>query len=118
LDIVLRDGDSVVVVVVKGEIDMETAPVLREAIILGIGQTPGKPCVLDLTAVTFLGSAGLATLAEATQHAQALREPLRIVVDSNRPVIRPIQVSGLDDMLSLYHSVDEATRSGTERQGP
>jgi anti-anti-sigma regulatory factor len=66
-------------------------------------------CILDLTAVTFLGSAGLTALVEATRHSAA---PLRIVVDSNRPVIRPIEVTGLDDVLRLYHSVDEAVKTG------
>jgi anti-sigma B factor antagonist len=34
------------------------------------------------------------------------------VVDANCPVIRPIEVTGLDDVLRLYHSVDEAVKAG------
>jgi anti-sigma B factor antagonist len=112
LDIVHLEVDGMLVIAVVGEIDLVTAPALHQAVTAGIDQTRGEPCVLDLTAVTFLGSAGLAALVEATRLAEARREPLRIVVDSNRPVIMPIQVTGLDDVLSLYHSVDEATQAG------
>jgi anti-sigma B factor antagonist len=71
------------------------------------------PGVLDLTAVTFLDSAGLTALLEATLHAEAHRERLRIVVDANRRVIRPIQVTDLDEVLTLYHTVDEALHADT-----
>jgi anti-sigma B factor antagonist len=114
LDIVQHTVDGVLVIAVTGEIDMENAAALRQAVTAGIDRTRGEPCVLDLTSVAFLGSAGLTALVQATQHAEARREPLRIVVDSNRPVIRPIQVTGLDDVLSLYHSVDEAAQSAKQ----
>ncbi len=68
-----------------------------------------------LTDVDFLNSAGLTALLDATWHADARPEPLRIVVDANRPVIRPIEVTGLDDVLALYHSVEEALNA---RQRP
>lgn len=108
MDIGHHEVDGILVLRVVGEVDMENAAALQQAITDGIEQTRGKPCVLDLTSVTFLGSAGLHALVQATRHAEEREEPLRIVVDSNRPVIRPIQVTGLDDVLNLYHSVDEA----------
>jgi len=115
LGIVHREVDGMLVIAVTGEIDLETTPALHEAVTAGIERTRGEPCILDLTAVTFLGSTGLTALVEATRLAEARREPLRIVVDSNRPVIRPIQITGLDDVLSLYHSVAEAAKSGKQR---
>lgn len=98
-----------------GEVDLDTTPALYDAVTAGIDHTRGEPCILDLTAVTFLGSTGLTALVGATRHSEARREPLRIVVDHNRPVIRPIEITGLDDVLSLYHSVDEAVKAGTPR---
>ena len=35
-------------------------------------------------------------------------QPLRVVVDENRPVVRPIEIVGLDNVLALYHSVGDA----------
>ncbi len=108
LDITHREVGGILVIVVRGEIDLETAPRLHKAVTAGIDQTRGEPCVLDLTEVTFLGSPGLAALVDATEHAETRREPLCIVVDANRPVIRPIEVMGLDHVFRLYHSVVEA----------
>jgi anti-sigma B factor antagonist len=115
LDITHHEVDGILVLTVTGEIDMNNASALRDAVNDGIDRTQGEPCILDLTTVTFLGSAGLTALLQATTHARQRREPLRIVVDHNRPVIRPIQVTGLDNVLSLYHSVDEATQTGTRQ---
>ena len=33
---------------------------------------------------------------------------LRVVVDHTRPVIRPIEMTGLDDLLALYTTLDLA----------
>ena len=69
--------------------------------------------MLDLTAVTFLDCAGLTALLDATIHAEDQHRSLRIVVDSNRPVIRPIHLTGLDKTLALFLTVDEALRTDT-----
>jgi anti-sigma B factor antagonist len=95
-----RIGDALVLVV-AGEIDMRTAPALSAAL---AGMLDSGPCILDLTQVGFLGSHGLSTLVNASRHAA----DLRIVVDANRPVIRPIELAGLDEILALYHTIDEA----------
>lgn len=108
LHITHRVVDGAQVVEAVGEVDAATAPALRTAIATALHHASEAPCVLDLTAVTFLGSAGLTALVDATAHAQARQEPLRIVVDANRPVIRPIQLTGLDEVLTLYHTIDEA----------
>jgi anti-sigma B factor antagonist len=111
LQIARREVDGTLVIAAIGEVDLDTAPALGAAIKACIDEAGGKPCILDLTAVTFLNSAGLTMLLQAADRAEEVREPLRIVVDANRPVIRPIQVTGLDNELSLYHTVDEAVRA-------
>jgi anti-sigma B factor antagonist len=115
LQVTHRVVDGVPVVVATGEIDVDTASLLADAVKTSVDQAAGKPCILDLTDVDFLNSAGLTALLEVARHAEARREPLRIVVDANRPVIRPIEVTGLDDVLALYHSVEEALNA---RQRP
>jgi anti-sigma B factor antagonist len=114
LDIVDKVVEGTVVVAVAGEIDLDTAPMLHAAVRAAIDRTAGQACIVDLTAVTFLGSAGLTALVDAANVSEARREPLPIVVDSNRPVIRPIVVTGLDDVLTLYHTVEEALRAGND----
>jgi anti-sigma B factor antagonist len=71
-------------------------------------EAAGRPVIVDLTAVTFLGSHGLAALVEAALKAEQRSEPLRLVVDEARAVTRPLQITGLDEVLALYYSVEEA----------
>lgn len=109
---VVHGGGEALVVTVAGEIDVLTVDRLRAAVAAGFDQLPdGATLVIDLTDVTFLGSPGLQALVEATRAARRRRDPLHIVVDNTRPVIRPIELAGLDDVLALYHTVDQATHS-------
>ncbi|WP_177328954.1 anti-sigma factor antagonist [Amycolatopsis australiensis] len=103
--------DGTVVVKAVGEVDPESVHVLRIAVGTGLTEAAGGPCILDLTQVTFLDSVGLTALVDATKRAEQRGGPLRIVVDANRPVIRPIEITGLDDVLRLYHTLDEALRA-------
>jgi anti-sigma B factor antagonist len=100
--------DNAVVVRVSGELDMLTTPRLRQAVGEALDEAGSYTVIVDLTRVTFLGSPGLAALVEAVTKARRRGGPLRIVVDNARPVIRPIEITGLDDVLALYETVDEA----------
>ena len=63
-----------------------------------------------MTRVSFLGSQGLQVLLDGAREAIHHRgfETLRIVVDHARPVIRPIELTGLDAVLTTFHTVAEA----------
>ncbi|MCE0761878.1 anti-sigma factor antagonist [Pseudonocardia kujensis] len=107
----LAERADAVVIAVAGELDYTTTPSLRKAIADALDRLSTRPLVLDLTGVTLLGSAGLATLVDSAaeaEHQLTTAGPFRIVVDGTRPVIRSIQVSGLDQLLKLYHDVEDA----------
>lgn len=118
LSIETRQVEGTVVVDVAGEVDLDTAPRLREAVAVALDEVDGGVCVLDLADVSYLDSAGLTALVDASREARSRQESLRIVVDSNRPVIRPIEITGLHEILRLYHSIEEALgdddRTGNE----
>lgn len=109
-----RTIDGTVVLAVSGVVDLETSPQLRDGILAAL-TLEAESCVVDLTRVSFLDSSGLSALLDATRHGERRHEPLRIVVDANRPVVRPIEITGLDSVLRLYDSVDQALR--IERSG-
>lgn len=102
--------ERAVVLTVIGSVDGLTAPRLRSAVTAAFENLDGRVLVIDLTDVRFFGSPGLRTLfdsaAEAVHHRG--HQPLRIVVDDTRPVIRPIEIVGLDGVLALYDTVDDA----------
>ena len=96
LTIELSDPAPVARVTVAGEIDSSSAPLLREqldALFLG----PLRELTIDLAAVTFLDSAGLCVLAAA--HRRAGSDVTLRVLASSRAVIRPLQITGLWQLL-------------------
>jgi anti-sigma B factor antagonist len=108
------DQDDAVIITVCGAVDGLTASRLRTAIAQAFDRLDGRLLVVDLTEVTLLGSPGLRILrdsADEAVHHHGL-QPLRIVVDETRPVIRPIEIVGLDQVLALYYSVDHALTGG------
>jgi anti-sigma B factor antagonist len=114
------ERDDAIILSVAGDIDGLTALRLRAAIDEAFDRLDGRLLVIDLVRVRFLGSAGLRTLrdtaAESLQHRRNSAQPLRIVVDETRPVIRPIEIVGLDQILALYGNVSEALAGGTLQQ--
>ena len=67
------------------------------------------PVVIDLTELTVTDAEGLlSALVGAVNEAHDRRTSLRIVVDEHRPVVQPMQISGLDRFMVLYHSVPDA----------
>ena len=80
-----------------GEIDSSSAPALRTEHTGELDLTPPE-IVLDLGGVTFLDSAGLSVLAAAHRRATADGVRLRVLV-SGRAVVRPLQITGLWQLL-------------------
>jgi anti-sigma B factor antagonist len=110
LQVDIDERPDAVVLDVEGEIDGLTAPRLHAAMTEAFDRLGGRPLVVDLTRVTFLGSQGLQVLLDGAREAIHHRgfETLRIVVDHARPVIRPIELTGLDAVLTTFHTVAEA----------
>jgi anti-sigma B factor antagonist len=110
-------GEHWLVLRVTGEVDMLTAPVLAEQIDYQVGDggvAAGRVLVVDLTGVGFLGSAGLAVLAEASKRASDQSLPKVRVVAGSRAVLRPIEVTGLDSVLDIHPDLASATSAPVE----
>jgi anti-sigma B factor antagonist len=84
--------------VVEGEIDTMTADALERALTTLLAAS-SEALVVDLTAVTFLASSGLAVLIRAAHQAGERR--LRLV-STARAVRRPIEITGSDRLFDLY----------------
>ena len=93
-------GDSATArLTATGEVDSSSAPALRARVdeVLDKGVTD---LTVDLTGVTFLDSAGLCVLAAA--HRRCVRSDVRLrVLAASRAVIRPMQITGLYDLLHV-----------------
>ena len=86
--------------VAAGEVDTLTAPRLEAAVdeLLGSG---AEVLVADLTGVTFLASSGLAVLIRGAHLASAQGRRLRLVAEG-RPVLRPLQITGTEELFDLH----------------
>jgi anti-sigma B factor antagonist len=102
---VVDHGDAARVVHVVGEIDTLTAPVLRTRLDEHLSEVP--LLVLDLTEVTFLGSAGLAVLVAARDEADRHNHRFRLVPGS-RIVVRALEATGLLTLFELADTAEDA----------
>ncbi|MFD9738705.1 STAS domain-containing protein [Umezawaea sp. NPDC059074] len=104
----VRDG--VALVTVEGEVDVDTAPKVRDW--LEEAFTADQPAVvLDLTGVTFFASVGLAMLVEFHGRGETEKIELRTVAPT-RAVAAPIFLTTLDKVIKLYPDVDSAVAGG------
>lgn len=87
-----------------GEIDMNTAPVLAEEVGKAIGP---ELVVVDLSDVTFFGSAGIAALLDAREQYEGAGSRLRLVA-ARGPVPRSLEIAGVLELLPVYSSVADA----------
>lgn len=108
LDATTEACGNCVVVRVRGEIDLSTKAVFQRYLNEGLQSvTPPYPLVVDLRAVTFLSSSGLAALLEANRAAAERGTPLRLVA-THRVVSRPVDAAGLSQMLRLHPTLESA----------
>ena len=94
------------VVHVTGEIDLRTAPELRErlAVLLDEG---AEQLVLDLDDVRFIDSTALSVLVGA--HKRLVRRGAVLhLVSNGRQVVRVLAVTGLSRVFAVHDSLDDA----------
>ncbi|HEY6935014.1 MAG TPA: STAS domain-containing protein [Marmoricola sp.] len=90
----------------EGEIDLYTAPLLRQELDGALSAAP-RAVIVDLSGTTFFDSSGLSTLARADHVAR--RSELRLcVVGAHGPVARILEISQLTQVLSCYPDVETA----------
>ncbi|MBT2207848.1 STAS domain-containing protein [Actinomadura sp. NEAU-AAG7] len=98
------------VVALRGELDMATAPALREALRIAL-RDPGALVVIDLADVTFCDASGLALLVGTRRRTE--REGAAVVLAAPRPQLaRLLEISGLDRYFSVHRTVEAAGLAG------
>ncbi|MGZ4427817.1 MAG: STAS domain-containing protein [Nocardioidaceae bacterium] len=99
------DGD-LGVIEAKGEIDMASAGMLRQAVTDLLGNGVSR-LVLDMTTVTFIDSTGLGILVGARKKLQHLQGSFSVVCQSPR-ILRLFNITGLAAALSVYPTYEDA----------
>jgi anti-sigma B factor antagonist len=102
---VTEHGDTSVLAV-RGEVDVYTAPRLREKLVELVSQ--GKHNVtVDLEAVDFLDSTGLGVLVGGLKRLRSHDGDLSLVCTQHR-ILKVFEITGLTKVFTIHASVDEA----------
>lgn len=97
---------QVTVLSVMGAIDLATVDTLEAAIEKVINSESSGALIVDLEHVDFLASAGIALL--VATHQRIGEEPGFGIVADGPVTARPLVLTGLDEVLRIFPTLDEA----------
>lgn len=104
-----RDLPPYRIIEVGGEIDVYTAPSLREAVVEAVDDGYFQ-LIIDVENVAFLDSTGLGVLVGALKRVRSEDGSLDIVCTHER-LLKIFQITGLDKVFGLYGSVEDAVNA-------
>ncbi|MHB1912513.1 MAG: STAS domain-containing protein [Acidimicrobiales bacterium] len=100
-----RNGFAVLAV--RGEVDVYTAPRLRERLVEMVSQGH-RQVVVDLEGVDFLDSTGLGVLVGGLKRLRSHEGDLTLVCTQRR-ILKVFEITGLTKVFQLYEDVEAAT---------
>lgn len=103
-----RDKD-IPVIAFTGEVDVYTAPTLRDAVSRSLAAGDHK-IVCDLSEVGFLDSTGLGVLVGRLKAIRMLQGDMRLVITNER-VLRNFHITGLDTIFAIDATADAAVEA-------
>lgn len=101
----VRHDGPVAIVALSGEIDLQTSPSVRQVILETL--THKQPMVIDLTAVRYIDSSGVASLVEGFQTARTQRTAF-VLAGVSASAMRVLQLARLDRVFALAADVPAA----------
>jgi anti-sigma B factor antagonist len=94
------------VIEVGGEIDVYTAPKLRERLV-SLVESGSYQLIVDMQSVEFLDSTGLGVLVGGLKRVRAHEGWIDLVCTQSR-ILRIFRITGLNRVFSIYDTVGEA----------
>lgn len=102
----MESGSGYVLVSVVGEVDVATAPKLRDCLREAVAE--GSPtAVVDLTGVTFIDSMALGVLIEAKKLCDGEGRIMRIAASEPR-ILKIFEITGLTELFDIRPTPDQA----------
>ncbi len=102
----VETDDRCSIVSVTGEVDVATAPDLRDRLQEVIADKP-QMLVVDLLEVSFIDSTALGVLIDAWKQSESIGAAMRIVVSEPR-ILKVFTITGLTDIFTIRASRQEA----------
>ncbi len=110
LTLTTREADGKTIVAVGGEIDVYTAPKLRDKI-SELVATGAYDIVVDMHEVEFLDSTGLGVLVGGLKKVRAHDGSLRLVCNQDR-LLKIFRITGLAKVFVIHETADDALAAG------
>ena len=95
------------VVTLEGEIDVYTAPRLKEALVEAV-EDGCLYVIIDMDKVTFIDSSGLGVLVGAVRRVKERSGAVRLVC-SRENILKIFRITGLDKVFPIFSDVGEAS---------
>ncbi len=103
LDIEVRDEGEWRIIVARGEIDLNSSPELRKAVLEAV-ENAGSVGV-DLSGAAYMDSSGVATLVEGLKATSEGNQAFVLIKPSN-PVMKVLELARLDSLFDIRDSVE------------
>ncbi|MEI2711809.1 MAG: anti-sigma factor antagonist [Nocardioides sp.] len=111
LTLATRDADASTIITVGGEIDVYTAPKLRDLITELVGQ--GRyHLVVDMSGVEFLDSTGLGVLVGGLKKVRSNNGSLHLVCSQER-LLKIFRITGLAKVFQIHPTAEDALAAET-----
>ena len=104
-----EDAERATVATIDGEVDMSNADRLLDELMARVGSAPWL--VIDLSACSYLDSAGLRAVARVDLRCRDVGAGLRLVVDPAGAVDRALTMTRMSEVLTVDRSLGDALAS-------
>ena len=105
-DVVESDHNGIPVLTVRGEVDVSTAPELRERLML-LAERGCTTAVVDLSDVSFVDSTALGVLVSGVKRLRSAGGELNLVITQPH-ITKVFDITGLTEVFSIYPTLDAA----------
>ncbi|HTX80579.1 MAG TPA: STAS domain-containing protein [Streptosporangiaceae bacterium] len=106
--IIIQDAlQDCTIVQICGELDISTAPDLRERLLAILSRKTVSRLILDLSKLEFMDSSGVAVLVNTERRARLLGRTV-VLVAPQRPVLRVLQICGIDHCFPIFDDINAA----------
>jgi anti-sigma B factor antagonist len=102
-----RTEGEIVIVVLRGDVDLEQSPRARQVLLEAVGRA--RAVITDLSGVGYMDSSGVASLVEAFQAARSRGGRFALAAVSAN-VLRVLELARLDRVFTIHATVEEARR--------
>jgi anti-sigma B factor antagonist len=109
MNLEIRNETQAAVVTLEGDVDLESSPQVRTALLECVGRK--QPVVVDMSAVSYIDSSGVASLVEAFQAARKHRTPF-VLAQVSEAALRVLELARLDRVFTIVGDVEDALNDG------